>query len=162
MLMSQLTTSQNYRPSQKSRIQIAYEIIFSHNQPIYTPLTPFILLIHIILSTSHKMGSFRINFFLIFQIIFIVSISLNGANAARILPMEQWLKIQPLLLESLPRGPVPPSSGSSCTYIPGQGGPPCPLNEKHFVGDHLHRHVVRTLPASLGSDQSNQGERAPS
>ncbi|KAG6393118.1 hypothetical protein SASPL_147350 [Salvia splendens] len=48
--------------------------------------------------------------------------------------MEQWLKSQLLLLEALPRGPVPPSAPSSCTYIPGQGGPPCPLNEKHFSG----------------------------
>ncbi|KAL1536097.1 hypothetical protein AAHA92_28799 [Salvia divinorum] len=80
------------------------------------------------------MGAFRLNFFLIFHIFCIVSISLNGANAARALPMEQWLKSQLLLLESLPRGPVPPSGPSSCTYIPGQGGPPCPLNEKHFAG----------------------------
>ncbi|GFP94118.1 hypothetical protein PHJA_001556200 [Phtheirospermum japonicum] len=59
---------------------------------------------------------------------------LNGANAGRSRHMEQWLRKQaPILVESLPRGPVPPSSASSCTYIPGQGGAPCPLSEKHLA-----------------------------
>lgn len=47
--------------------------------------------------------------------------------------MDQWLKKQGSLLEeTLPRGPVPPSNG--CTYIPGEGGGPCTLKEKHFSG----------------------------
>ncbi|KAL1561811.1 hypothetical protein AAHA92_04469 [Salvia divinorum] len=62
----------------------------------------------------------------------------------------QWLKSQFLLLESLARGPVPPSGPSSCTNIPGQGGPPCPLNEKHFAG-RLHRGGSAHAPP-LGSD----------
>ena len=93
------------------------------------------------------MGALTLNVFLIFCI---VSISLNGSNAARVLPMEKWLiKSQLLLLESLPRGPVPPSGPSSCTYIPGQGGPPCPLNEKHFAG-RLRRGLVHAPPVESG------------
>ncbi|KAH6768524.1 transmembrane protein [Perilla frutescens var. frutescens] len=99
------------------------------------------------------MASFRINYlFLIFHIFSIVSIlSLNnGANAARILPNI-------LLFESLPRGPVPPSGGSSCTYIPGQGGPPCPLNEKHFAGrlcgGSAHAPPTTDVIASLRNDE---------
>ncbi|CAA0807162.1 Unknown protein, partial [Striga hermonthica] len=43
---------------------------------------------------------------------------------------QKWERQQvPLLESSLPRGPVPPSSSSSCTYIPGQGGGPCPSME---------------------------------
>ncbi|KAL0457067.1 UNVERIFIED_CONTAM: hypothetical protein Slati_1045900 [Sesamum latifolium] len=51
-----------------------------------------------------------------------------------------------LLLESLPRGPVPPSGSSPCTYIPGQGGGPCPLNERHFAG----RRSAHAPPADIG------------
>ncbi|KAL8486579.1 hypothetical protein ACS0TY_023314 [Phlomoides rotata] len=74
------------------------------------------------------MPSFKLNFFLIFHILFFISIfSLNVSNA-RILYMKQGL----LLKESLPRGTVPPPNG--CTYIPGEGGGPCTLKEKHFSG----------------------------
>ncbi|KAJ0937994.1 hypothetical protein HanRHA438_Chr03g0148051 [Helianthus annuus] len=30
------------------------------------------------------------------------------------------------VFQSLPKGPVPPSGPSGCTYIPGSGGPHCP------------------------------------
>ncbi|KAI3459469.1 hypothetical protein Pfo_016132 [Paulownia fortunei] len=83
------------------------------------------------LNLPGNMVSFRTK---LFFILFVVSVSLNRANAVRILHMEEWLRKQVPLLESLPRGPVPPSSGSPCTYIPGQGSGTCPLNEKHFAG----------------------------
>ncbi|KAK8571886.1 hypothetical protein V6N13_047515 [Hibiscus sabdariffa] len=38
-----------------------------------------------------------------------------------------------LNLQSLQKGPIPPSQGSSCTNIPGNGGPPCLLNEMHYA-----------------------------
>lgn len=31
-----------------------------------------------------------------------------------------------MVLQSLERGPVPPSGPSGCTYIPGTSGPKCP------------------------------------
>lgn len=53
-----------------------------------------------------------------------------GGNAMRPLnEYKEWLSglEAPLLLESLPRGdPVPPSTSSPCTYIPGQGNGSCP------------------------------------
>ncbi|KAL6343595.1 hypothetical protein AAG906_024960 [Vitis piasezkii] len=56
-------------------------------------------------------------------------------TASRIL-YEQEEKI---VAESLQRGPVPPSGPSGCTYIPGGGGPNCPVQEMHFAGDALPR-----------------------
>ncbi|KAG8370352.1 hypothetical protein BUALT_Bualt14G0108000 [Buddleja alternifolia] len=44
------------------------------------------------------------------------------------------VRTQTSLLASLPRGPVPKSGGSPCTYIPGRGSGSCKLNEKHFFG----------------------------
>ncbi|KAJ6951457.1 hypothetical protein NC653_040779 [Populus alba x Populus x berolinensis] len=41
--------------------------------------------------------------------------------AARPLEGEQWLKQDLGNIQSLRRGPVPPSGGSSCTNIPGRG-----------------------------------------
>ncbi|KAJ6356186.1 hypothetical protein OIU78_004318 [Salix suchowensis] len=41
-------------------------------------------------------------------------------------------------LQSLQRGPVPPSEGSGCTHIPGRDGPSCPqVNEMHYAGKGL-------------------------
>uniref|UniRef100_A0A6N2N3F2 Uncharacterized protein n=1 Tax=Salix viminalis TaxID=40686 RepID=A0A6N2N3F2_SALVM len=52
-------------------------------------------------------------------------------KASRILPEE-------LSLQSLQRGPVPPSEGSGCTNIPGRDGPSCPqVNEMHYAGKGL-------------------------
>ncbi|KAK2400151.1 hypothetical protein P8452_07166 [Trifolium repens] len=42
----------------------------------------------------------------------------------RILNIEK----KELRLESLDKGPVPPSGPSGCTSIPGSGGPNCPMN----------------------------------
>lgn len=82
------------------------------------------------------MGSTKTTHFLILCT-FLVSISFQQANAIRALGMEKWLREEISLFASLPRGPVPPSGGSPCTYIPGHPGSStgsCPLNEKHFAG----------------------------
>lgn len=47
-----------------------------------------------------------------------------------------------IFLESLERGPVPPSGSSGCTYIPGGGGPNCPVQEMHFAGGARSRPAV--------------------
>ncbi|KAL9161767.1 hypothetical protein ABFS82_07G042200 [Erythranthe guttata] len=47
---------------------------------------------------------------------------------------EALLKDKSLFLNSLQKGPVPPSGPSGCTNIPGSGGSPCPINEMHFAG----------------------------
>ncbi|KAL7105411.1 hypothetical protein ACP275_07G042800 [Erythranthe tilingii] len=47
---------------------------------------------------------------------------------------EALLKDKSLFLNSLQRGPVPPSGPSGCTNIPGSGGGACPINEMHFAG----------------------------
>ncbi|PON53260.1 hypothetical protein PanWU01x14_203730 [Parasponia andersonii] len=53
---------------------------------------------------------------------------------------EEGLIMKGLEFQSLPRGPVPPSGPSGCTYIPGSGGSNCQLGEKHYVVDSI-RHV---------------------
>ncbi|KAL7081196.1 hypothetical protein ACP275_14G024400 [Erythranthe tilingii] len=83
------------------------------------------------------MGLFRVKLIFIIYIFFVVSIYLNrAADGGRRTPStEKWVGKQvDLLGSSLPRGPVPPISGTSCTNIPGQGGGACTLNEKHFAG----------------------------
>ncbi|WOH16152.1 hypothetical protein DCAR_0935701 [Daucus carota subsp. sativus] len=47
--------------------------------------------------------------------------SIVGGDAMR--PLNEY---KAWLLESLPRGPVPPSGTSPCTYIPGAGNGSCP------------------------------------
>ncbi|KAG8373144.1 hypothetical protein BUALT_Bualt12G0140400 [Buddleja alternifolia] len=98
------------------------------------------------------MVSFRVKIFLIFHILFIISIFVTRANAVRTLHADQWLKKQVQLLESLPRGPVPPSGGSPCTYIPGQNGGVCTLNEKHFSGGGGGSAHAPPAPPSGGID----------
>ncbi|KAL4272958.1 hypothetical protein GQ457_13G025740 [Hibiscus cannabinus] len=51
----------------------------------------------------------------------------HAIRGSRILHEEE------LNLQSLQKGPIPPSQGSSCTNIPGNGGPPCLLNEMHYA-----------------------------
>ncbi|KAH6808974.1 transmembrane protein [Perilla frutescens var. frutescens] len=39
-----------------------------------------------------------------------------------------------IFVNSLEKGPVPPSGPSGCTNIPGSGGSGCPIKEMHFAG----------------------------
>nr|GLL44133.1 hypothetical protein CK203_113442 [Ipomoea trifida] len=52
--------------------------------------------------------------------------TLQMAEAIRPLGREKWLIQKSLLLQSLPRGPTPPSGPSPCTQIPGGGDGSCP------------------------------------
>lgn len=64
-----------------------------------------------------------------------MSTYLQIVKAARPINGDEWLKKQHIsLLESLPRGPVPPSTSSPCTYIPGGGGSGSCLNGRNFAG----------------------------
>ncbi|OMO95545.1 hypothetical protein COLO4_15804 [Corchorus olitorius] len=60
-------------------------------------------------------------------------LQIQTLNASRLLHEESKL-VKKLDLQSLQKGPVPPSEGSSCTNVPGNGGPGCPLNEMHYAG----------------------------
>ncbi|KAL7124064.1 hypothetical protein ABFS83_14G023500 [Erythranthe nasuta] len=95
------------------------------------------------------MTSFRVKICLILYVFVLVSMSINGGRTPS---MEKWVgtKQVDLLGSSLPRGPVPPSSGASCTHIPGQGGGACTLNEKHFAGGGGA--AARAPPASPATD----------
>ncbi|XVF66539.1 hypothetical protein PTKIN_Ptkin10aG0044700 [Pterospermum kingtungense] len=69
----------------------------------------------------------------------ILLLETHGFRASRPLHEETKLVNQGLKLQSLQKGPVPPSEGSSCTNIPGNGGPPCPLEEMHYAAGALPR-----------------------
>lgn len=71
-------------------------------------------------------------------IIAVASLSLlvlqfHAISGTRLLHEDTMLVNTKLDLQSLQKGPVPPSKGSSCTYIPVGGGPPCQLNEMHYA-----------------------------
>ncbi|MBA0728358.1 hypothetical protein Golax_001262 [Gossypium laxum] len=75
-----------------------------------------------------------------------------------------------LILQSLPRGPVPPSTGNPCTNIPGRSHGRCMLTEMDAVGrrggsgggvPHLAppafpEFVVKFGAASAGSNETGQ------
>ncbi|CAA3016336.1 Hypothetical predicted protein [Olea europaea subsp. europaea] len=103
------------------------------------------------------MAFLRTAVFLIFSILS-VSMFIQEGNATRPLGMAQWTSP---LLASLPRGGVPSSGGSKCTYIPGGGSKgPCPLNEKHFAGGAAHARsashtVIDIVSASVEIDETS-------
>ncbi|KAJ6854638.1 hypothetical protein NC651_039550 [Populus alba x Populus x berolinensis] len=68
--------------------------------------------------------------------------------AARPLEGEQWLKQDLGNIQSLERGPVPPSGGSSCTHTPGRGSGHCPLGEMNFAG-HNVAHAPPAFPDAI-------------
>ncbi|KAJ6854639.1 hypothetical protein NC651_039551 [Populus alba x Populus x berolinensis] len=69
--------------------------------------------------------------------------------AARPLEGEQWLKQDLGNIQSLQRGPVPPSGGSPCTHTPGRGnGGHCPLGEMNFAG-HNVAHAPPAFPDAI-------------
>ncbi|KAG4981703.1 hypothetical protein JHK87_026452 [Glycine soja] len=64
----------------------------------------------------------------LFVLLTIVHVKQN--MAARVLNMENI----PLRLQSLNKGPVPPSGPSGCTYIPGSGSTHCPAKKMNGTG----------------------------
>lgn len=90
---------------------------------------------------NSQMGNYIKNPTCILWVVLIILASnssiIKSGNAMRPLSeYKEWLKEfeGPLLLESLQRGPVPPSSSSPCTNIPGGGGR-CTL-EVNFAAVH--------------------------
>lgn len=67
----------------------------------------------------------------------LLSLHVQTYQASRILSGDLYSK--ELVLQSLPRGPVPPSGASGCTHIPNTGGPSCPntVNTMNVAGHVL-------------------------
>ncbi|KAG6766180.1 hypothetical protein POTOM_030249 [Populus tomentosa] len=82
--------------------------------------------------------------FTVFSILLTLS-TLQWGAAMRPLYEEQLLKKHFPLIESLQRGPVPPSAASPCT--PGASGT-CELNEMNFVG-RANRQPPPAFPSSV-------------
>ncbi|XVF28669.1 hypothetical protein REPUB_Repub15cG0050000 [Reevesia pubescens] len=73
-------------------------------------------------------------------LLLILLLRVHAISASRLLHEETKLVNKGLdLRQSLQKGPVPPSQGSSCTNIPGNGGSGCPLKEMHYAGGALAR-----------------------
>ncbi|KAJ4833678.1 hypothetical protein Tsubulata_043724 [Turnera subulata] len=70
---------------------------------------------------------------LVLPTVLLLSLHFGSYTSSRILRGELDGK---LALQSLQRGPVPPSGPSGCTHIPGKPGPSCPtnlVNEVHYA-----------------------------
>uniref|UniRef100_A0A6N2MU22 Transmembrane protein n=1 Tax=Salix viminalis TaxID=40686 RepID=A0A6N2MU22_SALVM len=94
-------------------------------------------------------GKSRVAVFLtLFSILFTLS-SLQCGAATRPLHGERLLKKHFPLIESLQRGPVPPSAASPCSHNPGGSGT-CNLNEMNFVG-RANRQPPPAFPSSVTS-----------
>ncbi|KAJ6689286.1 hypothetical protein OIU85_005668 [Salix viminalis] len=92
-------------------------------------------------------GKSRVAVFLtLFSILFTLS-SLQCGAAMRPLHGERLLKKHFWLIESLQRGPVPPSAASPCSHNPGGSGT-CNLNEMNFVG-RANRQPPPAFPSSV-------------
>lgn len=70
-------------------------------------------------------------------VIFIFSMFILSISAMRPLEGDHWLQTA-LVIQSLQRGPVPPSRSSPCTYIPGRGRGRCTLGEINYAGRSSH------------------------
>ncbi|GMI65197.1 hypothetical protein HRI_000189000 [Hibiscus trionum] len=51
-----------------------------------------------------------------------------------------------LIIQALPRGPVPPSAGNPCTNIPGRSNGRCTLAEMNAVGGGVVHHHAPPPP----------------
>ena len=70
--------------------------------------------------------------------------------AARPFSGERLLKQNLGNIQSLDKGPVPSSGGSSCTHIPAHGSGHCPLGEMNFAG-HAVAHAPPAFPDAVVS-----------
>ncbi|CAK7341023.1 unnamed protein product [Dovyalis caffra] len=77
-------------------------------------------------------------------------------SAARPLGGEQWLEKILGNIQSLARGPIPPSRGSPCTHIPDNGSGKCRLGARNFAG-HIVAHAPPAFPAGaiINSDAAS-------
>ncbi|KAK8623766.1 hypothetical protein V6N13_065129 [Hibiscus sabdariffa] len=73
-------------------------------------------------------------------LLLLLVLQIHAIRGTRFLHEEIKLVTKEVRLQSLQKGNIPPSEGSSCTNIPGSGGPPCPLNEMHYSAATTIRH----------------------
>ncbi|KAJ9154203.1 hypothetical protein P3X46_027565 [Hevea brasiliensis] len=77
--------------------------------------------------------------FTLFTNLFIIISTFQVGAAKRTMHGEQWHEEHFLHIESLQKGPVPPSASSPCTNIPKGGTGHCPnLNEMNFAGGRVN------------------------
>ncbi|CAK9143558.1 unnamed protein product [Ilex paraguariensis] len=92
----------------------------------------------------------------------LILLCLQQCKASRMLDGEEqeWVKKGDTdVLQSLQRGPVPPSGPSGCTNIPGSGGPNCPIKQMNFAGVALPRaSAYPRLVAPFGATTTNNQE----
>ncbi|KAI3469705.1 hypothetical protein Pfo_026368, partial [Paulownia fortunei] len=79
----------------------------------------------------YKMRHLNVLLVLILSILLCVQL---GKGSRLLHDQVETLKEKGLSINSLQKGPVPPSGPSGCTNIPGSGGGGCPINEMHFAG----------------------------
>ncbi|KAK2455729.1 hypothetical protein P8452_02832 [Trifolium repens] len=83
-------------------------------------------------------------------ILFLTIAHVEPNIATRVLNTKN--KYLQLRLQSLDKGPVPPSGPSGCTFIPGSGGTKCPpLNEMN-VARNAQRRAYSRLFVPFGVD----------
>ena len=92
-------------------------------------------------------------------LLLLLTILLHGQpNQARLLVEEKQARLQ-----SLQKGPVPPSGPSGCTYIPGSGGKNCPtaINGINAAGNAFHRRgeVYPRLMVQFGVAAGDQHQK---
>lgn len=93
----------------------------------YIPSNP-----HNFLVISYKMRNPKIVLVLVLSLLLCFQM---GKGSCRLLHDEaKTLGKKGISVNSLQRGPVPPSGPSGCTHIPGSGGIGCPIDEMHFAG----------------------------
>ncbi|CAI0433970.1 unnamed protein product [Linum tenue] len=93
------------------------------------------------------MGSARLTSVLLLVAI-VLGLSCRHIATARPLLETEQQQQRALIIQSLQRGPVPPSKSSPCGHVPGRGSGRCPLNEMNVAGSGLFG--VRPHPAPAG------------
>ncbi|KAK8589529.1 hypothetical protein V6N13_088355 [Hibiscus sabdariffa] len=77
--------------------------------------------------------------------IFCIILFHHHVLAARPLPVHAVFN-ENLIIQALPRGPVPPSAGNPCTNIPGRSNGRCTLAEMNAVGSRDAQHHAPPPP----------------
>ncbi|GMI79178.1 hypothetical protein HRI_001587100 [Hibiscus trionum] len=90
---------------------------------------------------SAKLAKFIVTF------IFCILLFHQHVSAARPLHVHAAFN-ENLIIQALPRGPVPPSAGNPCTNIPGRSRGRCTLAEMNAVGGGsvVHHHAPPPVP----------------
>ncbi|KAL4302894.1 hypothetical protein GQ457_10G013940 [Hibiscus cannabinus] len=80
--------------------------------------------------------------------VFLFLLTFDHISAIRPLDEQQAPLIfnKNLIIQSLPRGPVPPSAGNPCTNIPGRGHGRCTLTEMDVAGGRSRTGMVHGAP----------------